>query len=576
MITQEGLRLNPDSPLPEHPAPQFQRASYFSLNGRWEFSISRSKTSIENYDTNIIVPFSVETPLSGIQQRISRLDYLHYRKRFLLPEGFANSKILLHFEAVDQIADVYLNNQHLCHHEGGYLPFQIELPCLPKENELVVVVRDDTSSNIYPRGKQSENSKGIWYTPTSGIWGSVWMEAVPEKRVRCLKLTPDFDGKRIHLEIDYEGDCVDAYAEISYEGQKLGEARFNDEGNASFDLSNDFHPWSPSSPCLYDLKLHAGEDEVSSYFGMRKFGKTILNGRSVFALNNEPFLLKGVLDQGYFPDGGLTPPSDIAMLNDILLAKKMGFNLIRKHIKIEPMRWYYRCDHEGMLVMQDFVNNGYPYKPLLIALAPFFGFRFKDTGKKDHSRFGQKDPASRLFFETQIPQIPGHLYNVVSLCSYVIFNEGWGQFDAERLTGLLRDVDSTRLIDSHSGWYDQGCGDFSGNHIYFRPIKMKNDGERILNLSEFGGYSQRAEGHCFSEKNFGYKVYRDKGSLSRGIAALFKKQLGPQIKKETISCYVFTQLTDVEQETNGLITYDREINKVDPELMNLLNEEMKW
>lgn len=576
MVTQEGLRLNPESPLTEHPTPQFQRESYMSLNGRWDFCISKSKDFPEQYKDTIVVPFSVETPLSEIDARVDRFDYLHYRKRFVSPNDFIGKRAILHFEAVDQIADVYLNGEPLCHHEGGYLPFEVVISSLPKEGELILVVSDDTSSNVYPRGKQSLSSKGIWYTPTSGIWGSVWMEVVPEKRIVSLKVIPDFDNKKVAFAIDYEGDAREASAQVSYRGQVIGEVQFDDEGKASFELSNVFHPWSPSSPCLYDLKISAGKDAVSSYFGMRKFGKTTLNGKTVFSLNNEPFLLKGVLDQGYFPDGGMTPPSDKAMLDDVLLAKRMGFNMIRKHIKIEPMRWYYHCDAEGMLVMQDFVNNGYPYKPLLIALAPFLPFHFKDTSRKDHARFGQKDPTSRLFFETQISQVPAHLHNVVSLFSYVIFNEGWGQFDSERLTGLLREVDPTRLIDSHSGWYDQGCGDFSGNHIYFRPIKMKNDGRRILNLSEFGGYSQKVEGHCFSAKNFGYKVYRDKGSLGRGVASLFRDQLAPQVKEEMISCYVFTQLTDVEQETNGLVTYDREIEKIDPALMNMLNGEIKW
>ncbi len=547
-----------------------------SLNGRWDFCISKSKDFPNAFEETIVVPFSVETPLSEINRRVGRFDYLHYHKRFILPESFFGKKVILHFEAVDQIADVYLNGKLICHHEGGYLPFEAVVSSLPKENELALIVSDDTSSNVYPRGKQSLNSKGIWYTPTSGIWGSVWMEAVPQERILSLKVTPDFDNKRVLLSIDYEGDARLGEAEISYQNQVLGRVNFDENGEASYDVSDFFHPWSPSSPCLYGLRISAGEDVVSSYFGMRKFGKTTLNGRVVFSLNNEPFLLKGVLDQGYFPDGGLTPPSDKAMVDDITLAKRMGFNMIRKHIKVEPLRWYYHCDVEGMLVMQDFVNNGYPYKPLLIALAPFLPFHFKDIGKRDHARFAQKDPASRLFFETQVCQIPAHLHNVVSLCSYVIFNEGWGQFDSERLTELLREVDPTRLIDSHSGWYDQGCGDFCGNHIYFRPIKMKNDGKRILNLSEFGGYSQRVEGHCFSCKNFGYKVYRDKGSLGRGVASLFRKQLAPQVKKEMISCYVFTQLSDVEQETNGLVTYDREIEKVDPALMKMLNEEIKW
>lgn len=489
---------------------------------------------------------------------------------------FIGKRVLFHFEAVDQIADVYLNGRLVAHHEGGYIPFEAETECLPEENEILLLVRDDTSSTSFPRGKQSSNPGGIWYTPTSGVWGNVWAEVLPEKAILSLQITPLFDEKQVRIIANFEGNPTGGEVRVSYGGAYIACHKIDCNGEALIPLSSNFHPWTPDAPNLYDVEVKIGHDNVLSYFGMRKFGKTVRNGMVYFSLNNKPFLMKGVLDQGYFPDGGLTAPSDQAMIDDIILMKKMGFNMLRKHIKVEPMRWYYHCDRLGMLVIQDFVNNGAPYKPWLIVSAPFLRYKFKDSRPKDYDRFGQGNPSSRARFEGQIPQLTELLYNVPSLCTYVLFNEGWGQFDSKRLTELLKAQDPTRLIDSDCGWFDQKVGDYAGNHIYFLPIHMKQDGTRILSLSEFGGYSQRIEGHCYSEKNFGYRICKTKKSLEKGIASLFRKQLKRQIQKHKISAYVFTQLSDVEQETNGLATYDREVVKVDPELMKQLNKEMKW
>lgn len=575
MMTHEGAVLNRSCPRSEYPRPQFQRDSYFCLNGAWEFCKDQNPENPSSYPETILVPFSVETPLSGVEKKVGPDDFLHYRKTFTAPEEFVGKRVLIHFEAVDQIADVYLNGVLLTHHEGGYIPFEIEVASLKKENELVVMAKDDTSSPFFPRGKQSDKPSGIWYHPTSGIWGSVWMEAIPEKAVRCMKITPRFDEKKVSFQLNAEKVFPGAYASISFQGVEVARALFNEFGFAEASLNSAFHPWSPEDPSLYQVLVECGEDRVSSYFGMRKFGKAKLGGETVFALNNEPYLMKGVLDQGYFPDGGLTAPSDKAMVDDIVLMKKMGFNMLRKHIKIEPLRWYYHCDTLGMLVIQDFVNVGKPYKPLLLALAPFLHFSFQDSRPKDYKRFGVGENESRKRFEIQVQDIPALLGNVVSLCAYVVFNEGWGQFDSARVSEEVKSIDPTRLVDAHCGWFDQGAGDFSGNHIYFRKIKMKNDHRRILSLSEFGGYSQRIKGHVYSPKNFGYKVCSSKQKLEKDLSSLFLDQLGPQIRKNKISVYVFTQLSDAEQETNGLISYDREVVKADVDLMKRLNDCME-
>jgi hypothetical protein len=575
MITKEGKLLDKTCPRREYPRPQIVRDSFLSLNGEWEFSLDKKQTS-SSFPDKIIVPFSVETALSNVNKRVAKDDFMHYKKTFSLPKEFVGKRLLLHFDAVDQIADVWFNGTHVVHHEGGYIPFEIELTSASIQNEIVLLVKDDTSSAVYPRGKQSDKPGGIWYNPTSGIWGNVWLEALPDVAIRSLRIDPDFDGKMVSLHVETDGAVISSKIEAFFQGKLVGSSSFDANGNASIDCSASFYPWSPEEPNLYDLIIEVNDDRVASYFGMRKFGICKLDGKEVFALNGKPYLMKGVLDQGYFPDGGLTAPSDQAMIEDIVLMKQMGFNMLRKHIKIEPARWYYHCDRLGMLVIQDFVNNGAPYNPLLIALSPFFNFHFKDDNGCAYARFGQGDPSSRSFFMSQLKEIPSTLHNAVSLCAFVLFNEGWGQFDSLSLTKELRKIEPSRLIDSDCGWYDQEAGDFSGKHIYFKSIRMKHDGKRVLTLSEFGGYSQRIEGHCFSKKNFGYKICKSKESLEKSLTMLFRKQLKNVIKKEKVSSYVFTQLSDVEQETNGLITYDREIVKVDVGLMASLNEEMKW
>ena len=576
MLTSEGKKIDRHCPRGEYPRPQMERKSYFSLNGEWDFCLNKERETPKDYPSKILVPFAMETPLSGIEKVPAKDDFLHYRKRFSLPKEFIGKRVLLHFEAVDQVAEVSLNGKALGRHKGGYLPFEFEIESAQEDNELLVCVQDDITSPIYPRGKQSLDSKGIWYTSTSGIWGCVWLEAIPKEAIRVLKIEPDFDSKKVKITVAVDGDIACSFVIASFQGNVIFEGKLDENGCASIDCSSSFHPWSPEEPNLYDLEIGVNEDKIRSYFGLRKFGTTLLKGKKVFALNNEPYLMKGVLDQGYFPDGGLTAPSDQAMINDIALMKSMGFNMLRKHIKIEPARWYYHCDRLGVLVVQDFVNNGGRYSRLLISLAPFIPFRFKDTRPKDYARFRQKNEASRKFFESQMSGITSLLFNVVSICTYVLFNEGWGQFDSARLTKELRQLDAGRLVDSDCGWYDQGVGDYSGNHIYFRPIRMKHDGKRILSLSEFGGYSLRVPDHCFSAKEFGYKSFKTKEKLERGLTKLFLKELKKTVQNQKVSSYVLTQLSDVEQETNGLVTYDREIVKVDVDLMRELNNKVSW
>ena len=567
-----GHNIDRNAPRNEYPNPQFARKSFLSLNGPWDFKIDCEEKTPSEYDSTIIVPFAPETELSEVNKSIEKGQYLHYRRSFVLPDGFSKGKVLIHFEAVDQIADVYLNGVRLGHHEGGYLPFVFECKDLPKENVLVVDVYDDTDSDVFPRGKQMRDPSGIWYTPTSGIWGSVWAECVPEEYIEKLRITPNFDKKTLELQAFFNGNVQKGSVDVCYEGKVIASKEFDENLLAEIDLSGCFHPWSPEDPALYSLVVRINEDEVSSYFAMRKFSVGEWNEKKVFELNDKPYFLNGVLDQGYWPESGLTPPSLEAMEFDIKAMKELGFNMLRKHIKVEPMQWYYLCDKLGMLVIQDFINAGTPYKQFLINTCPFIRWPINDTKPKSQAYIGRGNKASRDYFEAEMPDFVEHFYNVPCICAWTLFNEGWGQFDAVRLTEKLRELDNTRLIDSTSGWFDQGVGDFNSRHIYFRAPKAKGDGKRILFISEFGGYVSQIEDHYVSTKGIHYFKSKD---LTKQYVDTFEKTLLPMIEKQGLCATVYTQLSDVEGEANGLYTYDREICKVDKDTMRAINEKMR-
>ena len=583
MISKYTKSVDRKNPLNEYPTPQFRRESFYCLNGEWGFAVDDNPNAPVAFMQGIIVPFAPETPLSGQEIKIEKGQYLHYRKVFSLPEGFKKDRVLLHFEAVDQIADVFLNGVKIYHHEGGYLPFTVDcLELKAGENEIIVNVIDDVDNDIYPRGKQFRNPKGIWYTSTSGIWGSVWLESVPSQVIQRVKFDPDFDKKSIHIRAFFEGKATRALAKISYKGDFINSVDLDGSLSADIDLSQNFHPWSPEEPSLYDVEIIVNDDKILSYFAMRKFSVVQHNGRPVFGLNNKPYFLHGVLDQGYFPDGGLTPPCDQALIDDIELTKRLGFNMIRKHIKIESMRYYYHCDRLGIILMQDFVNAGTKYKafliyttPLLVYTAPYVFWHFDDT--KRHKLLGRRNKESRDYFEKEMPLVVERLYNVVSIGIWTLFNEGWGQFDSERLTAKLREFDSTRLIDSTSGWFDMGAGDFDSRHIYFRKPKMKTKDPRILSLTEFGGFVYHESGHhSGTGKGIHYARTKDKDALSKKFIDTYEKTLLDLIEKQGLSATVYTQFCDVEEEENGLVTYDREVLKVDENKLSELAKKLRF
>ena len=438
---------------------------------------------------------------------------------------------------------------------------------------------DPTDTSYIARGKQVSKPGNIWYPGQSGIWGTVWLESVTKGYVRDLHIVPDIDAGKVDITVTSDSPTVSV--EVLDNGRVIETAK----GKTGTPLSipmKDAKLWSPEAPNLYDLRITAVNsngliaDTVTSYFGMRKFsvGKD-KDGISRLWLNNEPYFHNGVLDQGYYPDGLLTPPTDQAMVDDIKLLKDMGFTMVRKHIKIEPLRWYYYCDKMGILVWQDMVNGGGKYNPLMIAVLPFLNVMFKDNTKAAYKLFSRADAAGRAEFEKETFETIDLLKNVVSLAMWVPFNEGWGQFDSDRISDLIAKKDPTRTIDRTSGWHDQHTGDFVSKHIYFTPIWVPKD-ERCYLLSEFGGFSRPIQGHMLSDAiPFGYRMYFTKWRLQRAYKKTYEKRIIANIPRGLSAC-VFTQLSDVEGEINGLITYDRRVDKMDRDFVRSVNERAKY
>jgi beta-galactosidase/beta-glucuronidase len=565
-----GEKISTDHPLPEHPDPLFQRDSYVSLNGLWDFAVTKDARRVDEFKQQILVPFAPETSLSGLGITVRASDFLHYRKCFEVPDSYVGHDAILHLDAVDQVCDVYFNGRFVAHHASGYSPIAVHVSYLNKTNVIEVTAQDDTDSPIFPRGKQSNEPGGVWYAPTSGIWQSVWIENVPDDGyIKSVKLRPDFDKQELLIEAEFVGNKAFANVEAYYHGQLVARGSFDPSGACVLDFNYSFYAWTPEEPNLYELIFTAGYDTVRSYFAMRKFSVIKIGNYSFFGLNNKPYFLNGVLDQGYWPESGMTPPSEAAILFDLQLLKKCGYNFVRKHATVEPMRWYSACDRLGLLVMQDFVNGGSRYSSFLIHTRPLFHFDISDT---NHKKLGRLMEDSRNQFLQDMKSEISHLENVPSLMGWTIFNEGWGQFDSALITQQIRVLDPTRLLDSASGWYDKGCGDFKSEHIYFWTfLDLRNDHKRILGLSEFGGYSLKVEHHDYSKRSFGYRYFSSFASYNSGVMRLYRRRILANIKKQKLSLAVFTQLSDVEEELNGLVTFDRKIVKINANELRAMN-----
>lgn len=566
-------------PLSDYPRPQLVRNSYISLNGIYRCCITRHSlhpshdrhTIIETvYEGDITVPYPPESLLSGVGHVLMPDEAITYNRKFEIHEDFLNEVTLLHFDAVDYMCEIYLNGKMAAKHEGGYLPFCIDISKLIQEgsNKLDVIVTDPTDSACQPRGKQKLRHKGIFYTPVSGIWQSVWLETMPYGYIKSISIDTDIDEGTVTIHADT--DSEEFFASIIDKDNVICQGLSDRNKKITFKLE-DAHLWSPEDPFLYSVELKARTDIVKSYFGMRKFDIVKdEKGYSRLTLNNDVYFHNGVLDQGYYQDGIYTPKSDEDMIKDIKLVKRLGFNMIRKHIKVEPLRWYYHCDRLGILVWQDIVNGGGRYRFGTVAALPFAGIKLDDS---NYRLFAREDEYYRKRFEEDLAEYVKHLNNCVSLCQWTLFNEGWGQFDSIRLTKLLRSLDGKRYIDSTSGWHEQenDSSDFYSRHIYFTKIRFKKQINKVIALTEFGGYAIMTEDHMFSkDKKFGYRLYKDKESLQNAYDRLYKKYIIGNIKKGLSAC-VYTQLSDVEEEINGFVTYDRQVFKFDIQRIKAVN-----
>jgi beta-galactosidase/beta-glucuronidase len=575
-IFSENLSF--EHPLQEYPRPTMQRDSYINLNGYWDYAITNSKKKPLAYDGQIIVPFSPESDLSGVNHKLLPSQFLWYHRTIHDPRTDKNQRVLLHFGAVDQYCAVYLNQKLVVKHQGGYLPFHTDITdfLTENENDLVVLVRDASDTSYHSRGKQKLKSSGMFYTAQSGIWQTVFMECVPSTYIESLRITPQYDDSTVDIQLTIAGASSDEKIEglISIRDD-IGSFYevFDLEAHTVIPLPN-FTSWSPEHPYLYHATIFYGQDTVHTYFAMRKISTgTDDKGIMRIHLNNRPYFQNGLLDQGYWPESLYTAPSDEALIYDITTAKSLGFNLLRKHAKIEPERWYYHCDRLGMLVWQDMVNGGSCYHSWFVTYFPTI-FPKLATLVNDNNYFlsSRTNEAGRTEFQQESEEMITHLYHHPCIVMWVPFNEGWGQFDTVTITKKIHRLDPTRLVDSSSGWFDQKCGDVRSLHIYFTAMKFHPE-KRPVVLSEFGGYTLRVPEHTFCDSTYGYRHYKNKEDLTNAIVTTYEKKLLPGIE-HGLCATVYTQVSDIEEEINGLMTYDRKILKVEPDKIKAINEKL--
>ena len=553
---ESELKQN-DLPWDVYPRPMLKRDSYMCLNGKWDFIIKRQNKNV--FTGHILVPFPVESRLSGVHKNVQKNDLMIYKRSFQLSDDFYNpgkqQRLILNFGAVDAETTVYVNGVKVIHNIGGYLPFSVDISDNVEsgENHITVCVSDPIDSYV-PYGKQRKKRGGMWYTPVSGIWQTVWLEAVDEKYISSIKSTATYieenGTKRPGVTIDICGGCNEKKL-------ILGDKEIPFTGNSITFSPDEIHLWTAENPYLYEFEIIAGKDKISSYFALRyvtvEDKKILINGKPVF--------FHGLLDQGYFSDGIYTPASYKGYENDILTMKELGFNCLRKHIKIEPQIFYYLCDKYGMYVFQDFVNNG-KYSFLIDTALPTIGLKRGITHRAGKKR--------RYYFESTAKETVNLLYNHPCICYYTIFNEGWGQYDADSMYDVFKNLDGSRVWDTTSGWFKETKSDVESDHIYFRPLSFKNSGttSRPLVLSEFGGYSLKISANSANPNNtYGYKFFDKSEDFSAAIEKLYLDEVVRAIGSTNLCATILTQVSDVEDETNGLFTYDRQVLKVDKDMM---------
>ena len=575
-------------PLSEYPRPAMRRDSYECLNGAWQYAFTRAAQFPTAWDGSILVPYSPEAKASGVGRTLQPGEWLHYHRTFAPPAG-QGGRVLLHFGAVDYACAVEVNGHLVGGHRGGYWPFALDVTEALNgtgRNTLWVAVQDPGDTGTQARGKQTLHPGGMFYPAQSGIWQTVWLERVPDNYIQTLTVTPDYDARTVTVRVHTAkpGGAVNLWAMVRAGGVTIAEDWGSDEADRDGEVTlhipeEQFRPWSPDRPFLYDLTVGTTQgqeedfDTVHSYFALRKW-ETKPDARGVlrFYLNDKPILLNGLLDQGYWPEGLYTPPSDAALVHELEQVKELGFNLLRKHAKIEPQRWYYHCDKLGLIVWQDMVYGGAPLKQWYVtyltnALLPLL--RRTPDGKAFWSLLGRESKASREEYGQELEATVDALRAHPCIGCWVPFNEGWGQFDAKAATARLRALDPGRLVDEASGWYDQGGGDVDSRHNYFYPLRVRPGG-RAVALSEYGGIAWPMPGHEPPGRTYGYGTAQNKADLTKRYKKLQLKTVLPQLKNG-LSALVYTQVSDVEDEVNGLFTYDRTALKPDASAVRSCN-----
>ncbi|MFW9828013.1 MAG: glycoside hydrolase family 2 protein [Candidatus Thorarchaeota archaeon] len=571
IMTRWANEIDFEKPLPEYPRPHLRREEWVNLNGLWDYAICpKEEIFVESFEGKILVPFPLESALSGVKKPLKPEQKLWYHRKFFVPESWKGKKILLHFGAVDWEAKIWINNKFIGFHKGGYTPFYFEISNFiqkSSENDLIVSVWDPTDKGHQELGKQSLNPKFILYTAVSGIWQTVWFEPVSKTYIKNLKMIPNIDNKTIKLQVDISNaksnDLIDAYI-LEKDGKIIANQKTTTH-EILFEVESP-KLWSPKSPYLYDIIVEIKRkdilvDKIKSYFGMRKISLSKnLKGVRRIELNNQPLFQYGTLDQGYWPDGLYTAPTDNALKFDINLTKELGFNLIRKHVKIEPARWYYHCDKIGILVWQD-MPNGEPWSIIK-------HIKMKLTSKKRYK--GKRKDTVKQDFYNELESMINLIYNSPSVVVWTPFNEGWGQFDTEMVVKRIKELDSSRLINNASGWFDKGVGDIRDIHNYPNPKMPKKIQGRATVLGEFGGLGLEIKGHTWNfKRKFVYRKVQDQQDfLNRYNRLLLKLK---RLIEKGLSAAVYTQITDIEHEINGLLTYDREILKMDKNRLYELN-----
>lgn len=569
LMTRWAEDINPEEPLPEYPRPQMVRDEWKNLNGLWQYAIVPALADEpQQWDGDILVPFAVESALSGVKKRVGPDNRLWYRRTFTVPEGWSGQRVLLHFGAVDWKSEVWVNGKKMGTHEGGYTGFSYDITDAlneAAEQQVTVAVWDPTDDGFQPRGKQVRDPRGIWYTPTTGIWQTVWLEPVPEASIDKLKMTPDIDNQYLNLNVfgstNVSGKNYTIKATAFANGTQVSEVNGKPGEEVKLSIPN-VKLWSPEDPFLYDLTVSLYRDgqkvdEVESYFGMREIRLgTADDGYVRLFLNDQPLFHYGLLDQGFWPDGIYTAPTDEALKYDIQVTKDLGFNMIRKHVKVEPDRWYYWTDKMGILVWQDMPNGD-----------DHFG-----RGGDDIERVAQ----SAYDFKLELKEMIDQFYNYPSIVIWVPFNEGWGQFNTAQIADLTKELDSSRLVDIPSGWQDRGVGDMHDIHSYPGPDMPETEDERAAILGEFGGQALVVKGHLwisdFSRAPGHYKTSQSEEKLHRTYDELVKALI--PLKEKGLAGAVYTQTTDVESEVNGIMTYDREVLKFDKEHLRELHRKL--